>query len=705
MIDPGRWTRPRWILAAALLAFLAVALLDLVSFGPLRDGEAAVRDRLWRTLPPVPGADDEHLLIVDIDQRSVNAWGSHTSWLQQQRLPELLDWLRDAGAATVVCDILLDPKTPDEDARLLQAVRDNGHVILGCQFSPADPSAFLPPMTSPPTALAGSPGLAVSGLPLVWHPERLECGLPELLAAGAGWGFVNNDPDRGGVFRSSLLMVEFAGRHYPSLALAAALHYRFGTDTRFRWDGPERLVMLSASDSLAIPLEDGRMGVRFRSADEGFRRVSIHDVLTGRLDPAWAKGRLVLIGSSLPGLDLKPVPLDDSYPGVDIQATVISNLLAGDPLRSTGRPARLALVALAAGLSALAFAIRRLWVGSLALVLLLAAVWFLAWFTLAFALPVPPALVPSLAAVMAGVLMGLWRLQGEMRDRHFISNAFSLYVSREVLGELLDHPENLRLGGHRSSLSLLFADIRSFTNLSEGLQPSDLASLLNRYLTAMSQVILAHGGTVDKYIGDEVVAIFGAPLPLENQEAKACQAAVEMQRRLARLRTELADTPFANVEIGVGVHTGLVMVGNFGSDMRFSYTAIGDAMNLASRLEGLTKVYHTDILVSRQTLDGAGGGFESRHLDRVRVLGKSEPVEIHALYLPEHTPDPECNLAYAGAWRIYEQGRFAEASVAFRQLLEQWPGDGPARALFSRCRILESSPRPHWDGVWQMDRK
>jgi adenylate cyclase len=705
VIDPGRWTRPRWILAAAGLSWLLGAILVWLPAGPLPDWEAAARDLVWRSLPARPGSADAELLIVDIDQRSVNAWGSHSSWLQQQRLPELLDWLAAAEARTVVLDILLDPKSPDADQRLLKAVSDNGRVIPGFQFAHADAASFLHPMQAPPAPLADDPGLPVGGTPFVWQPERMECGLPAVLAAAAGYGFVNNDPDRGGVFRSALLMARFGERHYPSLALAGALHHLGWTSVHFEWMGAGELRITADQGSRTLPLDRGRMEVRFRSGRDAYQRVSILDILTGKLDPAYARDRLVLVGSSLPGLDLKPVPLSDSYPGVEIQATVISNLLGGDPLVSLPRSAVLVLIALVAGLSALCFALRRLWIGLPGLGLLVALVWALARIGLDHGWPVGPLILPSTVAVLAGLLMGLWRLQGEMRDRHFISNAFSLYVSREVLGELLDHPERLRLGGERSSLSLLFADIRSFTRLSEGLQPADLGALLNRYLTAMSRVILAHGGTVDKYIGDEVVAIFGAPLPLPDQEAAACRAAVEMQRRLAQLRVELADTPFADLAIGVGVHTGLVMVGNFGSEMRFSYTAIGDAMNLASRLEGLTKEYGVGILVSGTTLERAGAEFRSRRLDRVRVLGKSEPVEIHALYLPEEAPDPQCEAAYTSAWKDYAAGRFAEAAAAFARCVELWPKDGPCRALAARCRILQAGNRPGWDGVWQMDRK
>ncbi|MCB9474484.1 MAG: adenylate/guanylate cyclase domain-containing protein [Candidatus Delongbacteria bacterium] len=709
MTDKGRWTHPRWVVAIAATAVLACLLLDWIPLSSrlFSNWEAPLQDLLWRALPANPRPSDQRILIVDIDQRSINRLGRYHSW-PRKRMATLLHQLKDAGVRTVVLDMLFDPSPePEADNPLVNAARECGNVVLACQFSNADSSAFLYPMDRMPDELRQDAGLSYEGpRDALWTLDRVECGMPELLAAGAAWGFVNGTPDPGGVFRRSQLLVEFAGGVYPSLALAATAQTLGWPELGIRRD-PGQLTMFSGTgDSLAVQLDrEGMLVLNYRGPSWTFRRVSFYDVLEGRLDPEYLKDKLVLIGSSLPGLDLKPIPLEDSFPGVEIQATAISNLLNGDPVKHLGGQGLAWLLALPALISGAGFAQKRLWVGSLVLGMVLAAIWILALLALRSQGLLLPLLLPLLAALLAGGGVVLFRLRGEVNDRHFITDAFSRYVSSDVLTELLEHPDRLRLGGERSSLSLLFSDIRSFTQLSEGLNPSELGGLLNRYLTAMSHVLLDHGGTLDKYIGDAVVAIFGAPLPLENQERRACQAALDMQLRLVELRRELAGTAFADIAIGIGVHTGPVLVGNFGSELRFSYTAIGDAMNLASRLEGLTKAYGTGILVSRQTLDATGGVFASRRLDRIRVMGKQDPVEIHALYLPHQFPDLACRDSYQRAWDLYEQGDFSSALALFERHVEDWPADGPGATLRQRCRILVGSPRPNWDGAWQMDRK
>jgi len=278
-----------------------------------------------------------------------------------------------------------------------------------------------------------------------------------------------------------------------------------------------------------------------------------------------------------------------------------------------------------------------------------------------------------------------------------------LTVSPELLAELVRHPERLRLGGERRRLTLLFCDIRGFTTLSERVPPAELGPLLNRYLTEMSRVVLEQGGTLDKYIGDAVVALFGAPVSQEDHARRALAAARGMERRLVELRAAFAGTAFQDLEIGVGVHTGAVLVGNFGSDLHFNYTAMGDAMNLASRLEGLTKSYRCRILVSRDTLEEAGADCgPHRLLDQVRVMGKQNAVELHELL---ESCDTGREPGYEAGRARYSAGDFHGAQLHLSRHLAQYPDDGPAAVLEERCRLLAGRPREGWDGVWTMDRK
>jgi len=700
---------PRGHLGRATLTGLASALLGLLLavwpptlrlFDNLesRLGDMRLRSLTWR-----PAAGDEAILVVDIDRRSIDKLGRFHSW-SRRRLAELVDRLREGGARAVVLDLLLDSgPDPAADSLLLDALRRSGIAVAGLSFSVADSSTFLYAMREAPAELAGG-AVSYTGAPgLLWPQERLEAGLPGLGSA-ARWGFVNARPDEDGVIRRAPLLADFGGRAWPSLALAAAAPAlgwaglsAEGDAHRLvlrRTDGPERRE---------LPLDgDGNLLLRFRGPWQSFRTVSFYDAVSGRLPEGFLRDRVVLVGSSLAGLaDLKPIPLQAAFPGVEIQATALSNLLAGDPLRSAGRGGLALMLLLACLPPALAFAQRRTWLALLLLAGTGALLWLASLAALGAAGLVLPVVLPAAMGGVAGGAALVQRLLGEERERRWLAGAFSRYVSEELLDELLRHPELLRLGGERRTLSLLFCDIRGFTRISEQVPAHELGGLLNRYLTEMSRVVLEQGGTLDKYIGDAIVAMFGAPVGQPDHARRALAAARGMQERLAGLRPHFAGTAFAGLEVGIGVHCGPVLVGNFGSELRFDYTAIGDAMNLASRLEGLTKSYRCRILASREILEAAGAGFAARLVDRVRVLGKQQPVELHELLAAEDTPP----ASFEAARRCYESGDFAAAAGLFRAHLDARPEDGPAAVLLARCELLSDRPREGWDGVWQMDRK
>lgn len=702
--------RTRLLKAGA--AGLAAVLLGLLLAGwaPVRglfdSLESRLTDLRMRSLPWEPVAGDDQILIVDIDARSIDKLGRFHNW-SRARLAELVAGLHAGGVRAVVFDLLLDAG-PDSsaDAQLLAALQASGRVVAGAGFSVADSAAFLYAMRTPPVELAGA-ALAFAGDSCVlWPQERLESGLPGLQSV-ARWGFVNARPDPDGVIRRAPLLASFGGQVWPSLALAAAVP-ALGWSGLAVQAGPRTLTFTDPDGAGRRSLShDGRgnLLLRYRGPWRSFRTVSFYDVLEGRLPAGFLQNKIVLVGSSLAGLaDLKPVPLQAAFPGVEIQATVLSNLLAGDPLRATGWRGLGLMLLLAALPSALAFTQRRAWLGLLLLVATAGLLWAVSLAALAgWGLLLPVAL-PASAGLLAGGGALVQRLLGEERQRRWLAGAFSRYVSEEVLQELLRHPERLCLGGERRTLSLLFCDIRAFTSMSERVPPAELGGLLNRYLTVMSQLILEQGGTLDKYIGDAIVALFGAPVEQEDHARRALLAALAMQERLATLRAEFSGTPFEELEIGIGVHCGPVLVGNFGSDLRFDFTAIGDAMNLASRLECLTKSYGCRILVSPDILAAAGPGFHHRLLDHVRVMGKQTPVELHELFAPGLERGELCHSFEAARLR-YATGDFSAGAAALRSHLELFPEDAPARALLARCDLLAGSPRSGWDGVWQMDRK
>ena len=530
------------------------------------------------------------------------------------------------------------------------------------------------------------------------------------LNAARGWGFVNASPDADGVIRRAPLLTEFAGNVYPSLSLSVAAGIRDlpvvsaqGTEHLLRVAGPGNIPWME------LPLDGrGSLLLNFPGHFKTFRYLSFYDVLEERVPGELFRDRIVFIGSSFAGLaDIKPTAIQEIYPGVEVHATALYNLLQGNPVRSAGALVVVLMVAAMGFGSAFAFGIPRLRKGLLIECAMLAALLTAAALSLGGWQTLVPVVLPCIAAILAITGAITNRFLGEERERKWIHSAFSRYVSHELVQELIRHPEQLSLGGERRELSFLFCDIRSFTSLSEQCEPDELGALLNRYLSVMTELIMEHGGTLDKYIGDAVVAFFGAPVPLPDHARRAAGAALGMQRKLVELREEFAGTVLESLVIGAGVNTGPVVVGNFGSKIRFDYTAIGAAMNLASRLEGLTKHYRCGILVSDNTLRRLDGSHLTRCVDRVRVMGKTEPVDIHQLEdgPPSGVTQEQWRDEYAAALEYYMRGNFEQAGEGFERMLERDPGDGPAAVLHERCLLLGRTPRPDWSGVWVMDRK
>ena len=282
----------------------------------------------------------------------------------------------------------------------------------------------------------------------------------------------------------------------------------------------------------------------------------------------------------------------------------------------------------------------------------------------------------------------------EKRGR-YLKKAFSSYVSAELVDEIVKNPDLLKLGGEKREISILFSDIRGFTTLSESLSPEELVRLLNEYLAPMTRIVMEERGTLDKFIGDAVMAIYNAPLTVAGHAGHACRSALKMLDRLGELNAEFAKRGLPRIDIGIGINTGQAVVGNMGADMRFDYTAIGDNVNLASRLEGLNKYYGTHILVSESTRAQAEG-FGFREVDLVRVKGKNEPVSVYELLNEPGEPEP----AFVRALALYRAQEFARAEADFA-VIAAAAGDQLSKLYLERCRqFMASPPGAGWDGVY-----
>ena len=298
----------------------------------------------------------------------------------------------------------------------------------------------------------------------------------------------------------------------------------------------------------------------------------------------------------------------------------------------------------------------------------------------------------------------------EEQDKARIRGMFQQYVAASVVDELIERPELLSLGGEERVLSVLFSDVEGFSTISEHITPTMLVELLNEYLTTMTELVVDHGGIIDKYLGDALMAEFGVPVPLEDHALRACRAALKMTQELARLREKWAREGKPQLEARIGINTGPMLVGNLGSRRMMDYTVMGDHVNLASRLEGANKLYGTRIMVSEFTWEQAKDGVVGRELDRIRVKGKEEPARVYEILgtREEGVPPQIQDLVqgFESALELYRSRRFGEAFRAFLNVEQRYPNDGPTRLCLNRCREYVDHPPPkNWDGVYTMTTK
>jgi adenylate cyclase len=400
--------------------------------------------------------------------------------------------------------------------------------------------------------------------------------------------------------------------------------------------------------------------------------------------------------------DKVQTPLDQIANGVDLHATLAENYLSGRILNQAGP-----LTTLLAGLLLCGFVIaaqlrpirRRAWIppliaaAAIAAYLGIAQVMFATGTMLAVAAPVSMAFVVLAAATVGG-------LATEGREKAHLRSMFSRYVSRSVVDRLLADPARARLGGERKVLTVLFSDIRGFSAFSEGMGPEELAHFIGEYLTPMTELVLESGGTLDKYIGDAVMAIWSAPIDLPDHAARACDVALKMQAALIDLNKRWKTQGMPEIAIGVGINTGPMSVGNMGTSSRFDYTVLGDQVNLGARLEGLTKEYGVNVLVGEETAKAANSKFVFREVDLVRVKGRAGAAPVFELVGRAGT---EVDPRFAEALAAYRRRDFATARAEFEALS---PDDRTAKIFARRCAALaEQPPPPDWDGVYDQKNK
>jgi len=619
------WLRRPAIGIALTLAACAATI------GILRLPAADALDRLLydARVRALSAAPDERVVIVDIDERSLAEVG-RWPW-PRATLGELIERIARAGSTSIGVDMVFAEaqREAQQDESLARRLR--GHpVVLGYYFSSdrgGMRSGELPAPVMDASVLAATGHRVTS-----W--TGYGANLPALQRAAAAAGFFNPIVDDDGVVRALPLMAEHAGQLYESLAVAVLRQHLSAA----RLDlGHDALQLRGARGSARIPLSEGLTAlVPFAGGASRFTALPAADVLAGRFDARRLEGRIVLVGTSAPGLtDLRATPLHPAFTGVEVHATLIAGALnRGEPVIRQRSANGIAIGAIATAVTGAALTLGLPMVGAVGAVVLSLVAALGLWVTGSIGWANFGLVVPVAAGLMLVTLLALLNLASgyfvEGRTRRAVAALFGEYVSPALVERMMRDPQRYgAVVSENRELSILFVDIRGFTRIAETMESEPLREYINDFLTAMTEVVHRYGGTVDKYIGDAVMAFWGAPVADPQHADHAVAASLAMLDEVQRLNQAFEARGLPLIRIGVGINTGVVRVGDMGSRRRRAYTVIGDAVNLAARFEALTKQFDAPIIVGEATMTQAcGHGFVE--LGRARVAGRAEPVRIYA---------------------------------------------------------------------------
>jgi adenylate cyclase len=623
----------------------------------------------WLTISTAPNRSELPITIVGIDEASFAALKQQWPWPRSLHA-QILDRLREAEASVVAFDVVFSELSPSpkDDAALAQAIKNFGPVVLAADLTYAETEGSKQWLRVEPHELFQKAG------------------------ATPGFASVQIDPD--GVQRQVPVAQDAFWRQIL---------------TRFDQRNPGVVGDLSA---------DTGMRIRYLGGPHTFTYIPFYKLLEPEknLGPNWKeflKDNIVLIGRDLNATTEVNAAQADMFqtpffaknkmlmPGVEIHANLIANMVSGEVIHEA--PPEWSRYLLA-GVALLTLLLMRRWQpvkSGIVGLLLIAAVGGADYALFAKQLLWLPAAATVLAIVLIYLAQGGVAYFIESRQRRQIKQAFSMYVSPAVVEEMTAHPERLTLGGERRELTLLFTDLAGFTSISEALNAEEVAAILNRHLTEMTASVLEYNGTVDKFIGDAVMAFWGAPILDVDQSEHALRAAIQMQQKIAAMRAEVSAAGGPDLHMRIGVHRGDCIVGNMGGDNRFDYTAIGDTVNLASRMEGVNKVYHTGILVSDSVAQAVAGKIPLRPVDTVRVKGKHLGVD---LYTP--CDNPALIEASTNALAAYRQGDWAAAEAKWQAVAEQFPEDPLPPVFLERLAEFRSHGYPaDWDGITTLESK
>ncbi len=687
-------------------------------------------DLLLKEVHDPPKTDK--VVIIDIDDASLESIGQWP-W-SRYVVAQLNDKLLEAGSSVVVYDIVfaekdrtspqmitsnlkqfmdLDvkftglPKEMEDYDLILAESLKKGNTILGCMMTPCD---YFPENVdySKDPYWKSFYSVKDNGLNHVnaslMQASDIMIGVPELIKSSKT-AFFNAVIDLDSVVRSNPLIWAYGkDRIYPSLSLLAVMLHKGTPKCKIEYD-ENGVTGIRMRDSFIPTTREGRIVVNYRTVNESatgffssFPTYSALDILSEKIGKEKLEGKIVFIGTSAVGLkDLRAIPLTQHFSGVEVHATMVDNILAGDML---SRPSWIvgvdALSILIIGVFITLLVNRgRSWLSFVVSITVIVALMKVALVLLEkwHFVFVPSWVIISIMIIYPTLTMiKFWQ---EEYQRKKVRNMFGTMVSKDVLRFLETNPESFSLSGRRADATMMFSDVAGFTTISESLDPAKLSELLNKYLSPMTKIIMDRNGYVDKYEGDAIMAEWGVPFPLNDHAVQACHAALEQQKKLAEIRDELKAQYGHELYVRMGINSGVVTAGNMGSEGRFQYTVMGDAVNLSARLEPANKDYGTSIMIGENTHALVKDSFVTRQLDRIVVKGKTVPIAIYELVAVRGM----CSEAKGNVIALYEQGlklhweqKWSESIEAFTQALKLDGGDKPSINMLNRVMYYQQVP-------------
>ncbi len=677
----GRWPWPRSRIAA---------LVDALS----RDGPRVIGfDVLFSET-----VEDARLALIGELERTIDT--------EKPENAHLKDLLRESRAAA------------DQDRMLVSALeRSSTPVVLGYFFHMSQESVGF--RLGAPEIERRLESIAGSKYPLVYRDSKApsapfikayapQGNLGQFVAAAASSGHfsVVSDPD--GVVRWMPLMIQGGEDIFPPLAVLCVWHYLGKPQLAVR-SGPYGVDGVQIGERFIPTDEAGRLFINYRGPPRIFPTFSISDILAGKLPVGTFKDKIVVVGATAIGIgDIRTTPFGSLYPGPEIHASVVDNILAGDFIEKprwskvfdvsaiVGLGLFLGLILpRASALFGLVFS------GALFAAYVLAAYWLFAQARIGLNM-----VYPLFTVAATYTILTLYRFLTEERERKRIKGMFEHYAAPDVIELMLKDPAGVRLGGEEKVLTALLSDLEGFTSFSERRSPNEVIGVLGDYYAEMTEQIFGVQGTLVEYVGDELFALFGAPINQSDHAKRACVCALGMQAQRGVLNEAWAKVGRPRIKARTGINTGTMLVGNVGSKYRFHYGAVGDPVNLASRLEGLNKIYGTEIIISGYTAELVAGAFRLRELDLVRVKGREQALPIYELIGAADMPLPadrkELGDLYEAGLSAYRARRWDEALALFGKCLLLRPDDGPSRLMEGRCRnYRDRPPAEDWGGTFE----